>query len=64
MKSGTVMGGFVSALMYHVVGSSTISDVPSVAIPVLESSVSCDHFGPTGRHGNRFVLVPSKNGAK
>lgn len=61
VKSAFVRAWFVPALAYYYAVSNAIEDIPMVAVFTLPRISTFDHFRPTEKHGNSFVLVPSNN---
>lgn len=53
-----------SNLAYFDAASNVIENVLSVAVPLLQSTFTSDHFGPPRKQLNSFVLESGKNVTK
>lgn len=64
MKSAFFLCGFVLIMRYYDADSYNIENVTKVAVRLLLSIFASDHFSPTGKQRNKFVLVSRRNRRK
>lgn len=64
MKCVFVMRELLILFPCHDTPHNAIKDVLGRAVPMLQRVFGCDHFGPTRKQRNRFLLVSCKIGTE